>query len=271
MKNPERSIATDATRRKVLKVGGAALAVAAAGPRWAQAQTPKRGGTLRISSGGDPPDFDLHQTATYLTQHFGAPCYSTLMRADPNDYNRLLPDLAEKADVSADGKSVTFQLREGVVFHNGMPLTAEDVAYSLERIRKPPKGIVSPRKGLFGNVEAIEERGARTVVVKLVQPQADFLFLVSNPFNVIMPKKVAEPLDAKGQGMKRQIVGTGPFRLTQAVNGQIYELTRFDKYFGAAPFLDKIQFFPIKGEIERSVALQGKRVDACYFFPNESV
>src|SRR3990172_1725264 len=71
--------------------------------------------------------------------------------------------------------------------------------------------------------------------------------------------------------MKRQIVGTGPFRLTQAVNGQIYELTRFDKYFGAAPFLDKIQFFPIKGEIERSAALQGKRIDACYFFPNESV
>jgi len=71
--------------------------------------------------------------------------------------------------------------------------------------------------------------------------------------------------------MKRQIVGTGPFRLTQAVNGQIYELTRFDKYFGAAPFLDKIQFFPIKGEIERSAALQGKRIDGCYFFPNESV
>ena len=271
MKNPDRSIATDATRRKLLKAGSAALAVAASGPRWAWGQTPKRGGTLRISSGGDPPDFDLHQSPTYLTQHVGAPCYSTLMRADPKDYNQLLPDLAEKADVSADGKSVTFQLREGVVFHNGMPLTAEDVAYSLERIRNPAKGIVSPRKGLLGNVEAIEARGARTVVVKLAQPQADFLFLVSNPFNVIMPKKIAEPLDAQGQGMKRQIVGTGPFRLTQAVNGQIYELTRFDKYFGAAPFLDKIQFFPIKGEIERSVALQGKRIDASYFFPNESV
>lgn len=271
MKNPDRSIATDATRRKVLKVGGAALAVVAAGSRWARAQTPKRGGTLRISSGGDPPDFDLHQSPTYLSQHVGAPCYSTLMRADPKDYNRLLPDLAEKADVSADGKSVTFQLREGVVFHNGMPLTAEDVAYSLERIRNPPKGNVSPRKGLLGNVEAIETRGARTVVVRLAQPQADFLFLVNNPFNVIMPKKIAEPLDAQGQGMKRQIVGTGPFRLTQAVNGQIYELTRFDKYFGAAPFLDKIQFFPIKGEIERSAALQGKRIDACFFFPNESV
>ncbi len=267
----DKSIDKRARRRTVLKAGGGLLALAAGMPRGAGAQTPKRGGTLRLSSGGDPPDFDLHQTATYLSQFVGAPCYSTLMRADPRDYNRLLPDLAEKADVSADGKSVTFQLRENVVFHNGMPLTAEDVAYSLERIRNPAKGIVSPRKGLLGNIEAIEARGARTVVVRLAQPQADFLFLVSNPFNVIVPKKVAEPLDAQGQGMKRQIVGTGPFRLTQAVDGQIYELTRFDKYFGPAPLIDKIQMFPIKGEVERSAALQGKRIDACFFFPNESV
>ena len=66
--------------------------------------------------------------------------------------------------------------------------------------------------------------------------------------------------------MKRQIVGTGPFRLTQAIDGQIYELSRFDSYFGEQAYLDKIQFFPIKGEVERGAALQGKRIDACYFF-----
>ena len=261
---------TSATRRRLLKAGGGGLLLATVGSELAMAQTPKRGGTLRVSSGGDPPDFDMHQTATYLSQFLCAPCYSTLMRADPKDYHRLLPDLAEKAEVSGDGKTVTFQLRDGVLFHNGMPLTADDVVFSLERIRNPAKGLVSPRKGLLGNIEAIEARGARTVVVRLAQPQADFLFLVSNPFNAIMPRKVAEPLDAQGQGMKRQIVGSGPFRLTQSVDGQIYELTRFDKYFGPPAYLDKIQFFPIKGEIERSAALQGKRIDACYFFANEA-
>jgi peptide/nickel transport system substrate-binding protein len=271
MKRVNKSVDKHALRRTLLKVAGGALAVVAGMPPGARAQTPKRGGTLRLSNGGDPPDFDMHQTATYLTQFLCAPCYSNLMRADPKDYNRLLPDLAEKADVSADGKSVTFLLRENVVFHNGMPLTAEDVVYSLERIRNPAKGIVSPRKGLLGNVESMEARGARTVVIRLAQPQPDFLFLVSNPFNVIVPKKVAEPLDAQGVGMKRQIIGTGPFRLSQSVDGQIYELTRFDKYFGPAPLLDKIQMFPIKGEVERSAALQGKRIDACFFFPNESV
>lgn len=271
MKRVNKSVDKHALRRTLLKVAGGALAVVAGMPPGARAQSPKRGGTLRLSNGGDPPDFDMHQTATYLTQFLCAPCYSSLMRADPKDYNRLLPDLAEKADVSADGKSVTFLLRENVVFHNGMPLTAEDVVYSLERIRNPAKGIVSPRKGLLGNIESMEARGARTVVIRLAQPQPDFLFLVSNPFNVIVPKKVAEPLDAQGVGMKRQIIGTGPFRLSQSVDGQIYELTRFDKYFGPAPLLDKIQMFPIKGEVERSAALQGKRIDACFFFPNESV
>ena len=269
---PRDAIKTSAiSRRNVLATGGSALAATLVAPRMSFAQTPKRGGTLRISNGGDPPDFDLHQSATYLTQFVGAPCYSTLLRIDPNDGNKLLPDLAEKFDISADGKTVTFHIREGVTFHNGMPLTAEDVVYSLDRIRKPPPGIVSPRKGLLENIASVIAQGDRTVVVALVQPQLDFPFLVSNPYNVIMPKKVAEPLDAQGQGMKRQIVGTGPFHLTRAIDGQIYEMERFDKYFGPAAYLDKLQFFPIKGEIERAVALQGKRIDACFFFPNESV
>ncbi|MEO8441115.1 MAG: ABC transporter substrate-binding protein [Betaproteobacteria bacterium] len=270
MKNSDRVTGTDTRRRTVLKAASGGLALAATAPGWTWAQTPKRGGTLRVSNGGDPPDFDMHQSATFLAQFIAAPCYSNLLRIDPGNLNRLLPDLAERSDISDDGRTVTFQLRSGVIFHNGMPLTAEDVVYSLERVRNPPKGIVSPRKGLLGNVEAIEARGAQTVVITLAQPQPDFLFLVSNPFNVIVPKKVAEPLDAQGQGMKRQIVGTGPFRLTQAVDGQIYELTRFDKYFGTPAYLDKIQFFPIKGEIERSAALQGKRIDACFHFNSAS-
>jgi peptide/nickel transport system substrate-binding protein len=259
------------SRRTILATSGGALAAAITSRHPARAQTPKRGGTLRVSNGGDLPDFDLHQAVTYLTQFIGAPCYSTLLRIDPDDYNKLLPDLAERYEVSADGRTVTFHLRSGVIFHNGMPLTAEDVVYSLERIRKPPAGIVSVRKGMLGNVAGIEARDALTVVIGLAEPQADFPSLVSNPFNVIYPKKVVEPHDAQGQGMKRQIVGTGPFRLTNAIDGQIYELARFDKYFGHPPFLDKIQFFPIKGEVERGVALQGGRIDACFFFPNESV
>src|SRR5688572_29593073 len=96
------------TRRSVLAAGGSALTATVALPGITWAQTPKRGGTLRVTNGGDPPDFDLHQAVTYLTQFIGAPCYSTLLKADPEDYTKLVSDLAEKYEVSSDGKTVTF-------------------------------------------------------------------------------------------------------------------------------------------------------------------
>src|SRR5262245_7277321 len=271
MKTSGNGNVTSVSRRELLMSGAGAVAASAIPSVAGWAQSPKRGGTLRLSNGADPPDFDLHQSATYLTLFVGSPCYSTLLRIDPTDINKLIPDLAERFEVSGDGTAVTFQLRSGVAFHNGMTMTADDVVYSLERVRKPPAGIVSPRKGLLGNVKAFEAKDAKTVVALLNQPQADFPFLVSNPYNVIMPKAVVEPLDQQGQGMKRQMVGTGAFRLSQAVDGQTYEMVRFAKYFGPAAYVDKIQFFPIRGEVERSAALQGKRIDACFFFANESV
>lgn len=262
------------TRRDVLRTTGSLLTAATLG--WptraaAQAAAPKRGGTLRVSNGGDPPDFDIQQTATYLTQFLAAPCYSTLMREDVSDPTRVVPELIERWDIAADGRTVTLHVRKDVAFHNGDVLTAEDVKYNLDRIRVPPKGIVSPRKGQLANIESVEVRGPLTAIVHLKQPQPDFLFLISNPFNGIYPKKVVEPLDQSGQGMKRQIVGTGPFRLARATEGQIYELVRNEKYWGPAPYLDRMQFFPIKGEVERAAALQGKRVDGCFFFASESV
>lgn len=257
-------------RRAVLKTAASALALAALTDPGS-AQTPKSGGTLLLSNGGDPPTLDMHQSATYLTEFVGSPCYSTLLRIDPNDISKVVPDLAQKYEISSDAKTITFHLHPTAEFHNGMPVTAEDVVFSIDRIRKPPKGIVSPRKGLLGNIKQARAQDAKTVVFELTNPQADFPFQVANPYNVIVPKKVVEPLDESGQGMKRTIVGSGPFKLSQAIDGQIYELVRNDKYFGQKAYLDKIQMFPIRGEVERAAALQSGRIHGCFFFANESV
>jgi peptide/nickel transport system substrate-binding protein len=257
-------------RRTMLRAGVTTLA-AAAMPSMAFAAGPKMGGTLLLSSGGDPPTLDMHQTPTYLTQFIGAPCYSTLLRISATDIDTLVPDLAQTYEVATDGKTVTFHLHLAAEFHNGMPVTADDVVFSLNRIRKPPQGIVSPRKGLLGSIKDVEATDAHTVVVHLNEPEADFLFQTANPYNVIVPRKVVEPLDASGQGMKRTIVGSGPFKLSQAIDGQIYELVLNEKYFGQRPYLDKIQMFPIKGEAERAAALQSGRLHGCFFFANESV
>lgn len=257
-------------RRNMLKTAGG-LAAAAILPAGAYGQPPKSGGVLLLSHGGDPPTLDMHQSATYLTEFVGAPCYSTLLRIDPSDIYKLVPDLAEKHEVSSDGKTVTFYLNKAAEFHNGMPVTADDVVFSLDRVRKPPSGIVSPRKGLLANIKEIQAKDANTVVVLLNEPQADFPFQVANPYNVIVPRKVVEPLDASGQGMKRTIMGSGPFKLSQAVDGQIYELVRNEKYFGKKAYVEKIQMFPIRGEVERAAALQSGRIHGSFFFASEAV
>ena len=257
-------------RRTILKTGAVGL-VSAALPAIASGQTPKNGGTLRLSNGGDPPTLDMHQSPTYLTEFICAPCYSTLLRISRTDVNKLIPDLAQSHKISSDGKTVTFYLHPAAEFHNGMPVTADDVVFSLNRIRKPPKGIVSPRKGLLASVKDVEAKDVHTVVVHLSEPEADFPYQVANPYNVIVPRKVVEPLDSSGQGMKRTVMGSGPFKLSQAIDGQLYEVVRNDNYFGQKAHLDKIQMFPIKGEVERAAALQSGRIHGCFFFASEAV
>ena len=75
----------------------------------------------------DPPNFDVHQNSTYVTQHVTAPCYNNLVQYDPRDPKRIIPDLAERWEVSSDGTQYTFHLVPGVNFHDGQPCTSADV------------------------------------------------------------------------------------------------------------------------------------------------
>src|SRR3569833_3677804 len=111
-------------RRTLLKSGAAGvLAAALLGSGYADG--PRNGGTLLLSSGGDPPTLDMHQTPTYLTQFIGAPCYSTLLRISASDIDTLIPDLAQSHAVSADGMTVTLHLQPAAEFQTGLPETAD--------------------------------------------------------------------------------------------------------------------------------------------------
>src|SRR5256885_678808 len=110
---------------------GLAALLAIAGPA-AAADTPKRGGTLTYMIPADaPPSFDAHREETYATIHSAAPFYSTLIHVDPNDPSvsgPLVCDLCtEMPTPTDDGRTYTFKIRSGVKFHDGVPLTADDV------------------------------------------------------------------------------------------------------------------------------------------------
>src|SRR5690348_3323358 len=113
-------------------------------------ETPKRGGILTYMIPADaPPSFDGHRETTYATVHATAPFYSVLIRLDPNDpadVTKFVCDLCTEMPTPTDnGLTYTFKIRDGVKWHDGSPLTAEDVAASWEHIIHPPPGYNSAR------------------------------------------------------------------------------------------------------------------------------
>src|SRR3984885_16387676 len=113
-------------------------------------ETPKHGGTLVYLIPADAaPSFDGHRESTFATVHAFAPFYSLLVRVNPDDPSSttdIVCDLCtEMPKPTDDGKTWTFKIRPGVKFHDGLPLTADDVAASFSEIIFPPQGVLSPR------------------------------------------------------------------------------------------------------------------------------
>ncbi|MDP2952572.1 MAG: ABC transporter substrate-binding protein, partial [Chloroflexota bacterium] len=204
---------------------------------------PRYGGVLRLSSKEDPIDYDLHQRVSYNDLQPLAPVYSLLLRTNPKDETGVLPDLAERWEISPDGKTYTFFLHKGVQFHDGSPLTSADVKASFDRMRSPPKGVVSVRQAYYKNIDKIETPDDTTVRFTLKQPQGAFLTMVSVPFSVIFPKKL---LDQKPD-MKKDVMGSGAFVLKEHSRGVQIVVEKNPNYFiKGRPYLDGIIRYVIK-------------------------
>ena len=225
-----------------LGVAAGAMSRAASRQAWAAPadDQPRSGGVLTMWIGGDPPNFDVHQNSTYLTQHVTAPCYNNLVQYDPLDPNRIIPDLAERWEVSPDGMRYTFSLVKGVTFHDGKPCDSADVKVSLDRIRKPPSGVISLRREALTAIEEIQTPDPWTVVVTLKQPNPSLPANLAGGHMSIYPKHV---LEAQGD-MKKVIVGTGPFKLKKYTRGVSVELERNPDYWvRGRPYLDGITIY----------------------------
>src|SRR5207249_11315879 len=115
----------------------------------------KRGGTLRYGILSAAAHFDVHQSGTVANIGPQSPMYDTLLRRHPKDGQTIVPDLAQRWEISPDNKKYTFHLRKGVKFHDGADFTADDVKATYDRIKNPPKGVVIPRTPLFATVSDI--------------------------------------------------------------------------------------------------------------------
>jgi len=243
-------------------MAGAAMlmrhAVPWSGPTSAHAaDQPRSGGTLTMWTQGDPPNFDLHQNSTFMVNWAMAPCYNQIVQFDPLDPTKIIPDLAERWEMAPDGKSYTFFLHKGVKFHDGKVLTSADVKVSLDRIREPPQGVVSPRAGAFAAVEDIQTPDEFTVVIRLSRPNPSLLDNLAQGWMAIYPKHV---LDKEGD-MKKAVVGTGPFKLKRYTRGVSIELEKNPDYFvKGRPYLDGITLYIIPDFGTAYAAFRTKRL-----------
>jgi peptide/nickel transport system substrate-binding protein len=219
---------------------GAILAAAAPG---ALAESPKPGGTLTYLIPADaPPTLDGHRETTYATIHSVAPFYSVLIRINPDNPGSttdFVCDLCTEMPKPSDGgKTYTFKIRQGVKFHDGSPLTAADIAKSLNMIAFPPKDVLSPRSSDFEMVETVESPDPATVVIRLKFATSAFLPALADPYAFIYKKDI---LDKDPHWYEKNVMGSGPFKFVGSEVGQSITGERNpDYYLKGKPYLDKI-------------------------------
>ncbi|MGH7811308.1 MAG: ABC transporter substrate-binding protein, partial [Candidatus Binatia bacterium] len=215
---------------------------------------PRPGGELIFAVGGTPPSFDGHRETTFAMIHPVAPHYSTLLRFDPQNYPKIVGDVAESWQVSKDRLTYTFKVRKGVQFHDGTMLTAKDLKATYDKIIFPPEGVVSARQATYAVVDRVEMPDLQTVVFRLKHPSASFLANLASPWNFIYK---ADLLAKDSRWYEKNIMGTGPFTFVEYVAGSHWVGKKNPNYFmKGRPYLDGYKAIIVRDTAPRVAAVR---------------
>lgn len=229
----------------------------------------RKGSVFTIAGPGDPAHFDLDQSPSLVNLWPQSPMYDNLIRFNPLDGGQtIIPDLAQKWEVSPDGLTYTFHLRQGVKFHDGTPFTADDVIATFERRRNPPSGVVSIRQELFKPIDKMEAPDPYTVRFTLSAPRGYFLEALATGWSVIFSKK---SLDDNKSDLRRipNTPGTGPYRYGSYRAGEKWVLEHNPDYWNPnVPYVDRMERLIVNDQKDQGTAVLAGRAD---FADNPSI
>src|SRR2546423_367137 len=247
-------------RRDLLAV--TAFALAAGAPSVVRAAAPQGQLTWAVHISLAPTWFDPAETPGIITPFMVMyALHDAMLKPIPG--NMAAPCLAESFSASEDSLTYDFVLREGTKFHNGDPVTAEDVKFSFERYRGTSHDLLKNR------VAAVEIADSRHIRFKLKQPWPDFLTFYASATGAgwIVPKKYLEKVG--DDGFKKAPIGAGPYKFVSFKPGVEMIFEAFDQYWRKTPKVKRLVFKVISDESTRLAALKTGEVDIVYSIRGE--
>jgi len=196
----------------------------------------KHGGSMTFALGGSPANLSYWQSYDTVTNNLTTQIWDSLLEYSEPEME-LKPALATSWE-SPDDTTYVYELREGVTFHDGSEMTADDVIASAElTLRDEAK---SPLAWMFGAVDEFEKIDDYTVQVNMSEVDASFKYVPATTAWGVAP---ASQIEEKGTDLAQEPVGAGPFQLEEWQSGNHVRLTRHDDYWdGDLPYLDEATF-----------------------------
>ncbi len=260
--------AAAATQPPAATSAAASTAATDAGVFTSPDPNPKRGGTLRIAFGVTTPNYDMQQGATASVLCMA---YNNLVRLSLVDgLKTIVPDIAHAFEVTPDGLSYTFSLRQGVTFHDGTPFSADDVVATYNRMIFPPSGVVSIFKDRYSSVSKVEATDPNTVKFTLSEPTAIFLLLLTDTTQAIYSKKT---LDANNNDLRQVEIapGTGPFMFKEYKDSEQWTFVKNPNYWNKElPYLDAVQLINAAAWSDRGTAVLTNQADMSWNVSKET-
>ena len=222
--------------------------------------------TFRIAIGVDPDSLDPAQGTTTTVDNVLDYMVQPLVTIDST--GKLVPDLATSWSTSADGKTLTFVLRQGVTFQDGTPFDASAVKWNLERLLDPKVRV--PRRGQLTVIDSVDVVDAHTVRLNLKEPSPALVGALSQTtVGMLSPASV----DKDGNSYQNIVhpVGTGAYTYTSRQKGSNVVVTRYAGYWGEKPYYDKVVFQVVPEATTRESLLLAGQVDLIILPPTSDL
>jgi oligopeptide transport system substrate-binding protein len=226
-------------------VSGCSLFNNSSAPRSASSS----GGVLNLWESEDPTTLDPALQNELGSAQYILEIFSGLVKLD--EKLQPAPDIARSWDITADGLTYTFHLRQDVTFQDGKALTARDVVYSWERTTDPATGslnaatylgdivgVADKLSGKAGQISGVQATDDYTLQVKLNVPRSYFLYKLAYPTAMVMDQKNV----SSGSDWWHKPNGSGPFKLAGWSKGQSLTLEKNTHYYGTQPLVDRVEF-----------------------------